>query len=690
MSDVLTITRDGPVAHVIVDNPPVNAVGQAVRQALWDAVAETEADDAVTAVVLSCAGRTFIAGADIREFDAGPFEPWLPDLVNRIHEATKPWIAAIHGTALGGGLETALGCHYRILDPRAKVGLPEVALGILPGAGGTQRLPRLVGPEAAVRMITSGKPVGAKAAHAMGLADRIAENLIPDALRFAQEVAGEPVPYTDEQPATGSFDWDAARDGVVRAAKGQISPVRAFDTVRRAFDLPLTEGLAEERRAFLELKETGQSKALRHAFFAERAVAKPSAIAGAAPRALTRLAVVGGGLMGSGIATAALRAGLTVRMIERDTPALATGEGRVSGNVEAAVARGLMDNATAQDMLARLEGATDYEDLDGFDMAIEAVFEDVEVKRGVFDQLARAMPREAILASNTSYIDPTTFTGAVPGPERVLGLHFFSPAHIMRLVEVVQTPETAPDVLATGFTLAKRMGKVGVLSGICHGFIGNRILGAYGRAAHYLLEDGALPWEVDDAMRSWGLSMGPFEMYDMAGLQIGWATRKRLAATRDPAIRYSRIADRICEQGWFGQKTGRGYYAYPNGPKSKSPAPEVEEIILDEARARGITRRRFSPEEIVERLHAVQVNEAAHILGEEVAERPMDVDIVKMLGYGHARWLGGPMFQADVAGTGTVLDRMRSVANDSPGSWKIAPLLEELGATDTPFGTLNR
>ncbi|MEL6680617.1 MAG: 3-hydroxyacyl-CoA dehydrogenase NAD-binding domain-containing protein, partial [Pseudomonadota bacterium] len=459
--------------------------------------------------------------------------------------------------------------------------------------------------------------------------------------------------------------------------------------VRRAFEVPLAEGLAEERQAFLDLKETGQSKALRHAFFAERAVTKPAVIEGASPRALSRLVVVGGGLMGSGIATAALRAGLTVRMIERDGEALASGKGRVTGNLRAAVERGLMTPDAASEMEARFEGATDYDGLGGFDMAIEAVFEDVDVKRAVFDHLGEAMSRNAILASNTSYIDPTSFTGAVPAPERILGLHFFSPAHIMRLVEIVQTPATAPDVIATGFALAKRMGKVGVLSGICHGFIGNRILGAYGRAAHYLLEDGALPWEVDAAMRGWGLSMGPFEMYDMAGLQIGWATRKRLATSRDPAIRYSRIADRICEEGWFGQKSGQGYYAYPDGPKSKQASPEVEAIILDEAAQRGIARRSFSPEEIVARLHAVQVNEAAHILGEGIAERPLDIDIVKMLGYGHARWLGGPMFRADSAGTATVLERMQGVAAESPGSWTIAPLLAELGRNNTPFATRN-
>ncbi|MEM9010210.1 MAG: 3-hydroxyacyl-CoA dehydrogenase NAD-binding domain-containing protein [Pseudomonadota bacterium] len=692
MGDVVRVTRDGPVAIVTVDNPPVNAVGVDVRKGLWDAVPALDVDDAVRAVVLVCAGRTFIAGADIREFDGGAMEPWLPDLVERIHAAEKPWIAALHGTALGGGLETALGCHYRLAVASARVGLPEVTLGIVPGAGGTQRLPRIVGPEAAVEMVCGGRPIGAERAVELGLVDALVEDLDAAPRAFARDVMEREVPRLDAAPGRNALSddaWQALRDGVEAKARGQIAPVRAFDVVKRAFEIPLDEGMKAERALFLALKETDQSKALRHAFFAERAVTKPRRLEGAEPRPINKLCVVGGGLMGSGIATAALSSGLPVVLIEQDAEAMAGGVERIEANLEAAVGRGLMSEERMRQCVSDLSAATEYKAAGDCDIAIEAVFEDPEVKRGVFTHLAKCLPAEAVLASNTSYLDPASFTADVPEPARILGLHFFSPAHIMKLVEVVHTDATAPDVIATGFALARRLRKTGVLSGVCEGFIGNRILGAYLRAAGYLLEDGCLPQDVDGAMRAFGMAMGPFEMSDMAGLQIGYATRKRLAATRDPDERYSRIGDLIVELGRTGQRSGQGYYRYDGG-RTPIPDPEIETLIVEESTRLGISRREISAEAIQARLHAVQVNEAAKILEEGIAERPLDIDVVKLLGYGYPRWRGGPMFWADTIGPAKVLAEMQAAAAADPGTWTVAPLLEKLVAEDRGFATLNR
>lgn len=692
MSSTVTITRQDGIAVVTIDNPPVNAVGQAVRQGLWDAVPVLEEDASVQAVVLACAGRTFIAGADIREFDGGSMQPWLPDLVERIHASSKPWIAALHGTVLGGGLETALGCHYRIADTRTKVGLPEVALGILPGAGGTQRAPRLTGAAAAVQLVTTGAPISAVQAMEVGLVDRLSDDLTVDAMTFARDVAGKPVPRLDPAPAQTDLttdDWDKLRAEVTKKARGQISPVRAFDSVRNAFTMDLPDGMTAERDIFLELKETDQSKALRHAFFAERAVGKPAALKSGTPRDIAQLAVIGGGLMGSGIATAAISAGYTTTIVEQSADAAQAAQDRVAGNLASAVKRGKITEAARDATLALLTTTDDFSAVATADLIIEAVFEETDVKRAVFDKLAATARPDAILATNTSYIDPTSFTAQVPNPERIMGLHFFSPAHIMRLVEVVKTPDTHPDVLATGFVMAKKMRKVAVLSGICDGFIGNRILGAYGRMAGYLLEDGASAAQIDGAMKAFGMPMGPFEMFDMAGLQIGYSNRKREAATRDPNRRYSRIPDLIVEDGATGQKTGRGFYRYEVGNRAALPSPETDALIAAERAAQGITPRDFTDAQIVTMLHAVQVNEAAMILAEGVAERPLDIDVVKMMGYGYPRWRGGPMQQADAYGTAQVLATMQAIADADPASWQVAPLLREVGAQNSLFAARN-
>ncbi|MEM9197396.1 MAG: FAD-dependent oxidoreductase [Pseudomonadota bacterium] len=687
---VVSVEREGPVAIVTVDNPPVNALSQAVRLGLRKAAHELTPEAGVEAVVLLCAGRTFIAGADITEFGSNRVDPPLGTVVDDIAAAPVPWVAMLHGTALGGGLEVALGCHWRLALASAKVGLPEVALGIIPGAGGTQRLPRVTDAKTAVEIVTTGKPVGAEAAHGMGIVDRLVEGDLRSAgLAFCAEIAGQPQRRMSPDPVPDpGLDWAAIWDGVAARAKGQISPLRALEAVRGAYQMPLADGLKHERAIIMPLFSDPQSLALRHAFFAERAVAKPAAIAGAKARPLSRIAVVGGGLMGCGIAVSALGAGLPVTLIERDAAAAEAARNRVGGLIEAALSRGLIDAATASARRAALSTTEDYAAAAGADLAIEAVFEDPDVKAEVFGHLAAAMGDAAILASNTSYIDPRSFTGHVPNPARILGLHFFSPAHIMKLVEVVRTPDTAPDVLATGFALAKSMGKTGVLCGICDGFIGNRILAAYGRLALYMLEDGALPADIDGAMKAFGWPMGYFEMMDMAGHQIGYARRQRMAPHRDPTVRYSRLADLVVESGREGQRTGAGWYAYPEG-RRPVPDPEIAALIEAESARLGITRREISADEITERLLAVMANEGAMILEEGVAARPLDIDVVEMLGYGYPRWRGGPMQAADQAGLGAVLASMERVAAESPGSWTVAPQLRKLAETGRSFRELN-
>ena len=686
----VTVAFDGDLALVTVDNPPVNALRQAVRVGLVDAVKAVE-DSSAKAAVLLCAGRTFIAGADIREFDMGPLLPHLTDVVGTIEMCSKPWIAAIHGTALGGGLEVALGCHYRVASPSAKMGLPEVHLGILPGAGGTQRLPRIVGAEAAVEMITTGAPVSAAKAKAMGLLAAVVEgDLTEGAKAFARSVMDAAPPRIDRapaRPAPTEAEWAAMRKAVEKAAKGQMSPLGCFDAIREAFRVDLDKGLEAERAGFMILKNSDQSKALRHAFFAERAVAKPKAIEGASPRAISRVAVVGGGLMGSGIATSLLQAGIPVTMIETSDEAAAAGVGRVEANLASAVKRGIMGEEAKAKLMGMLTPASDYSAAAGADLAIEAVFEEMEVKQKVFAALDAAMGGEAILATNTSYLNPDEIARGLRNPARVIGLHFFSPAHVMKLVEIVQAKETSAEVLATGFDLAKRMRKVGVLSGVCDGFIGNRMLSAYRRVCDYMMEDMRAIEPIDAAMRAFGLPMGPFQLMDLAGLQIGWATRKRLAPTRDPKVRYVTVADTICEAGRFGQKTGAGWYRYEDGRTPLSD-PWVLDVIEKAAGAAGRKKRSFTADEIQRRAMAAMINEGAKILDEGIAARPLDIDMVKLFGYGFPRWRGGPMMHADLVGCDQVLADMEAVAADDPGSWVVSPLLRRV-AKDGGFGKLN-
>lgn len=644
---LVSVSNQGAVAVVTIDNPPVNAVGLAVRQGLMDALAQTEANHSVKAVVLACAGRSFIAGADVREFDRPLMEPHLPDVLAAIEAASKPWVAAIHGTALGGGLETAMACHHRVADKTAKLGLPEVTLGLIPGAGGTVRLPRLVDAQTALQMVAIGKPIGAAAGLAFGLIDEIAEgDLLTAAIALAQS-APAPVATLAKGPRlpedVAAFEAQAAK--IVAKAKGQIAPTAAIEALHRAFRLPSSEALGAERQAFFDLKAGSQSAALRHIFFAERATTKTPRIKGLDPRPIAQVGVVGGGTMGAGIAAACLLSGLAVQMVERDADAAQAGRNRVLQTLEAALRRGVITAEKHSEMIDRFAAAETYDALANADLIIEAVFEDLAVKHAVFAQLDQVAKPEAILATNTSYLDVAEIARATADPARVVGLHFFSPAHIMKLLEIVVPDGLADDVLATVVRFAKTLRKTAVLVGVCDGFVANRIMSAYRREAEYMIEDGALPWQVDAAMVAFGLPMGIFAMGDLAGLDISWAMRKRQAATRDPAQRYVDVGDKLCEMGRFGRKTGRGYYLYPEGEKP-APDPEVEALILAESARKGIVRIQMTDAEIMSRILDAMQREAQAILDEGIARSAADIDVVMVNAYGFPRWRGGPMFMA--------------------------------------------
>ena len=647
----VTIEIENKIAVVTVNNPPVNALSFEVRLGLADAVATTDADDAVKAVVLIASGRTFMAGADISEFGKPMTEPGLPEVVLMIEGAQKPWVAAIHGMALGGGLEVALGCHYRIVDREAKLGLPEVHLGLIPGAGGTVRLPRVIPVSRAVEMVAAGKPVGAKEAKACGLADAVfVENLRGDAVVFARGISQKdlPIALVDRSPVEelDAESWSDVGEKLVARARGQNSVIRGVAAVADAVRLSGSAALDNERDIFAALMDDPQSVALRHVFFAERSVTKVAKLKGVRPRDVRHVGVIGGGTTGAGICVALLLAGFSVTMIERDADACALGQERVADMLGASMKRGLISKDKRAALLGMFTGDFVYDALESVDLVIEAVFEDMEVKKQVFAELDRVTKPEAVLATNTSYLDVNEIAASVKDPSRVIGLHFFSPAHVMKLLEIVQPDGLADDVLATGFALGKMLRKISVPAGVCDGFIGNRILTAYRRECDYMVEDGATPEDVDAAMKAYGFPMGIFAMQDMAGLDIGWAARKRRATMRDPKERYVRIADRICELGRFGQKTGSGWFKYPKGSRRGEPDPIVEAIILEEAAASGVTRRSFTAKEIIDRILGVMVLEGEAIVAEGVAQSSEAIDVVMINGYGFPRYKGGPMFAA--------------------------------------------
>lgn len=643
---LVSVQIDGEIAVVTINNPPINAASYDVRAGLVEALDQTDRSN-VKAVVLICEGRTFVAGADVREFGVEPKEPHLPDVLTMIQNAPRPWVAAIHGTALGGGCELALVCAYRIADKGAKFGFPEVNLGLIPGAGGTVRLPRLISSLDALELIVTGKPVGADKALALGLVDQISdENLLLDAKAFAATIASKPLPTPLDMRTPidlpTSQDWDAAVKKLTGKARGQTAPLEAADAVRDALDLSATDALAKERQRFLRLKDEPQSAALRHVFFAERAASRLPHLKSVAPRPLDQIGVIGGGTMGAGIAAAMLMSGLQVVLIERDDTALKAGIERVSSTLSGSLNRKLISQNQFDEMTKSIAGSTDYAALADADLVIEAVFEDMGVKKDVFSKLDNIVKSAAILATNTSYLDVAEIADSIADPSRMIGLHFFSPAHIMKLLEIVHHPKIADDILATGFALAKRLRKIAVPAGVCDGFIGNRVMSAYRRECDYMLEDGALPEQIDAAMREFGFAMGIYAMQDLAGLDIGWAMRKRQAATRDPKARYVSIADSLCEAARLGRKTGKGWFDYSEN-KMGMPDPDVTALIVATSAEKNLERVPFSSEQIMARILNSMQTEGADILQEGVAQTSDAIDVVMVNGYGFPRWRGGPM-----------------------------------------------
>ncbi|GKY88036.1 3-hydroxyacyl-CoA dehydrogenase NAD-binding domain-containing protein [Sinisalibacter aestuarii] len=681
----VTTRRDGATAYVTLDFPPVNAIGRETRQGLLDALGWIAGEPGLERVILSGAGRAFAAGADAREFDGPALEPHLPEVIAGIEACAVPWIAAIHGPALGGGCELALACRYRIAAPGAQIGLPEVTLGVVPGAGGTQRLPRLVGLASALDMIATGKPAPAALALEIGLVDELAE----DPLFAAAEINHERL---STRVALGDLPGPDADDAAVSAAqaqaekrmRGQTAPLRAIDLVAASATTPLAEAQQAERAAFLELRQGAQAKALRHIFFAERATKAPDGLKAAAPVDVKRAVVVGGGTMGAGIAYALLNAGIAVTLLETDAEGVARAGANVERIIAAALTRGLIDPAKAEASRAAFTATVDYGQAADADIAIEAAFESMEVKQQVFGKLEAAMRPGAVLATNTSYLDVNDIAAVLADPTRLVGLHFFAPAHIMKLLEIVRGAASSDTALATGFALARRLRKLPVLAGVCDGFIGNRILARYREAADTVMMDSANPWEIDEAMVAFGYPMGPYEAQDLSGLDIAHANRRRQDATRDPARRYIPIADRMVEEGRLGKKVGVGWYRYPGGG-GKVVDPLVEDLAREEAHFAGVTRRDISQDEIRERLVLAMINEAAAILDEGIAQSAADIDVVTVAGYGFPRWRGGLMHHADTLGASAILARLRSFAEEDPVAWKPAALIERLAAEGKSF-----
>lgn len=655
------IEQAGEIAVVVIDNPPVNALSQAVRQGLWDAVEKTDRDDDVRAVVLLCEGRTFIAGADITEFGKPPLEPHLPQLIARIEGASKPWLAAIHGTALGGGLEVALGCRWRVAVASARLGLPEVTLGIVPGAGGTVRLPRLVPVSDAVEMVTTGKPIAAAHAKTIGFVDEIVKgDLRQGAVVFARIALRGPLPQPLSRRSPAQADtafWAEQERTIARRAKGEIAPLKALESIRNATETDFAAAMAFERETFLELRGSDQAKALRHVFFAERAAPRPAEYEGIASRPIRKTAVIGGGTMGAGIAAALRDAGLPVVMIERDEEALKRGVANLTRIFDAAVQRGRLTEIQGADRMAGVEATTNYASLADADLVIEAVFEDIAVKRAVFEQLDAACRPDALLATNTSYLDPNNVAAATRRPERVLGLHFFSPANIMKLLEIVPATATAPDVVATGLALARSLGKIPVLAGVCDGFIGNRILKNNRPVLERLVLSGIQPAEIDAAMRGFGLAMGPFEVQDLSGLDIAGMQRK--SARERGEMPFAPIGDRLFEAGRLGQKTGGGWYDYEAGDRTPKPSQAVAAIIREVSSRHPVPR--FAADDLASCVIFPMIDEGARILDEGIAKRPVDIDLVQIHGYGFPRWRGGLMHYAETRGLSAVLETLQTM-----------------------------
>ncbi|WP_312759610.1 3-hydroxyacyl-CoA dehydrogenase NAD-binding domain-containing protein [Pulveribacter sp.] len=691
----------GDVAVITLNNPPVNGLGLATRQGIVDGLGKAQADAGVKAIVITGAGGAFSGGADIKEFgtDKSMAEPNLHTVIAAIEQSAKPVIAAIHSVCMGGGLELALGCHYRVAAPGCSVALPEVKLGLLPGAGGTQRLPRVIGVEAALNMIVSGEAVKSEfiaSVPGQKLFDKLAaspESLAEEALAFAKSVADtRPLPLVRNLPCKhpqGDAYFQFARNMVKGMAKNFPAPAKCVDAVEAATrSKKFDDGLARERELFINLMWTAESRALRHLFFAERAASKiPDVPADTPKRDVKKVAVIGAGTMGGGIAMNFLNAGIPVVMLETKQEALERGVGTMRKNYEAQVKKGKLKQDKYDQRMALLTTTLDYADLKDADLVIEAVFEDMGVKEEVFKKLDEVMKPGAILASNTSTLDLNQIASFTKRPQDVVGLHFFSPANVMKLLEVVRGDATAHDVLATVMAVAKKIKKTAVVSGVCGGFIGNRMIEQYGRQAGFLLDEGCTPQQVDKAIEKFGFAMGPFRMGDLAGNDIGWAIRKRRAVEK-PGMKYSKTADLLCERGRFGQKVGKGWYDYVAGKRDAIPNAEVEQMVAEHRQSLGITPRKISDEEIVQRLVYSLVNEAAHILEEGIANKASDIDVVYIFGYGFPVHRGGPLNYANEVGLFSVAQAMKRFAQnpqDDASFWQPAPLIERLVAEGKGF-----
>jgi len=691
--------RRGTVGIITVDNPPVNALAHAVRQGLIQALEKALADGDVKALVLWCEGRTFIAGADIGEFGKLPQAPQLMDVVRAFDKSQKPVVAAIHGTALGGGLELALACNYRVALRSSKCGLPEVKLGIIPGGGGTQRLPRLIGVQRALDMITSGEPVGGTEALALGLVDVLVEgDLLGAAVDFARRIQNQlPLPRVSERNdhVEGARQhpelFDAAAKALARRARGAEAPLRGLDAVRAAVDLPFEEGLRRERDLIKEAFASPESAALRHVFFAERAAARvPDIGREIRAQAVASAAVIGAGTMGGGIAMTLANAGIPVRLVDSERTVVEKGMATIAGNYAASVKKGRLSQAEMDARMGIITPATGWDGIESVDLVIEAVFEEMGLKQEVFARLDAVCKPGTILATNTSTLNVDAIARATKHPDQVVGLHFFSPANVMRLLEIVRGQETAKVVVATAMKLARDIGKVGVLVGVCDGFVGNRMLHKYFREAHFLIEEGALLGQVDRVMTEFGMAMGPFVTSDLAGIDVGWRIRKAKGPRPREERYFGTLPDRLAEEGRYGQKTGRGYYRYEAGQRTPLPDPAVDELISRVSEEVGIRRHPVSDQEVLERCLYATVNEGAKILEEKIALRASDIDTVWIHGYGFPPHRGGPMFHADQIGLGRILDRIRELRRTHGEMWQPAALLERLVAEGKGFASLDQ
>ncbi|CAN5440427.1 3-hydroxyacyl-CoA dehydrogenase NAD-binding domain-containing protein [soil metagenome] len=692
MSEVVKVERHDAVAIVTIDSPPVNALSAAVRKGIVDGVKSAQADASVKAIVIACAGRTFIAGADITEFGKPPQSPSLHEVIEVIENSSKPVIAAIHGTALGGGLELALGCHFRVATKDAKLGLPEVKLGLLPGAGGTQRLPRAVGPEMAVKMIVGGDPIGAAEALKNGLIEEVVDGApAVGGEAFARKVLAEKRPLRklrddDSKLAAAKADktiFTNAAAAANKRSRGLEAPLAATEAVSHSLDQTFDQALTSERELFLKLMNGDQSKAQRYAFFSEREAAKVAGVPdGTKPRKVEQVAIIGAGTMGGGIAMSFANAGIPVTLIETGDEQLKRGLGIMQKNYEATAARGGIPADAPAKRMGLIKGVVGLENVKDADLIIEAVFETMAIKKEVFGKLDQHAKPGAVLATNTSYLDIDAIAAMTKRPQDVLGMHFFSPANVMKLCEIVRGEKTAPDALVTAVNIAKRIAKVPVVVGVCDGFVGNRMLAARGKQAEKFLFEGALPQQVDAVLTKFGMPMGPFAMGDLAGLDIGWRSRQ------DRGIK-SEIADAICEAGRFGQKTGKGYYKYESGSRSPLPDPEIEKLIEETTAKLGLKRRAISDDEILERLMYPMINEGARILEEKIAARPSDIDVVWLYGYGWPIYRGGPMFYADGVGLKHIADRLSFYAKQTNDpSLEPTPLLKRLADEGKTFASL--